>query len=194
MYFQIKPDRRRRSKSRKPHIIITHAHNLILKENTFSYRDLLKGSYKYSWGKFQNYLIHHVDKYSLPMHYYIELIDKDYAVMKGLSDHKPSYFLDELVNKGIIKAKYKHSILIVIGEDFDLYNPDVRLLRHLSDKVLVPLATENKVDFNHIVTLEDCYTDNYLDKLENNRFETKPMRRFDINILKQIYNIYNVMR
>ncbi|BDE75543.1 hypothetical protein [Staphylococcus phage S6] len=194
MYYEIKQDRRRRSNTFQTHIIITHMNNLILKENKFSDRNLLKGSYKYSWGKVQNYLIRHANIRALPMHYYVELIDKDYAVMEGLSDYKPSYYLQELADKGIIPQKYKNSILIAVADDFNLYNPDVRMFKHLADKLLVPLCKRHRLSFHEIKLLDEIYRDDYLDHLDENRFETKSMNRFDKHRLKNQFNIYNVMK
>ncbi|QPI17050.1 hypothetical protein [Staphylococcus phage vB_StaM_SA1] len=194
MYYDIKPDRRRRSNTFQPHIIITHMNNLVLKENKFNDRDLLKGSYKYSWGKVQNYLIRHANIRALPMHYYVELLDKDYVVFEGLSDYKPSYYLQELADKGIIPQKYRNSILIAIAEDFHLYNPEIRMFKHLSDKLLVPLCKRHKLSFHEIKLLDEIYRDDYLEHLDNNRFETKAMNKFDKQRLKNQFNMYNVMK
>lgn len=192
MYYEIKQDRRRRNRTFQTHIIITHMSNLVLKENKFNDKNLIMGSYKYSWGKVQNYLIRHVNNIGLPMHYYVELLDKDYVIFEGLSDYKPSYFLKELSEKGIIPHKYKNSILIAIADDFSIYNADTRMLKQLADKLLVPLCKREELSFHGIKLLDEIYTDDYINKLDNNRFETKPMDKFDKIRLKNQFNTFNL--
>ncbi|WPH64114.1 hypothetical protein [Staphylococcus phage vB_StaM_PB50] len=194
MYYDIKQDRRRRSNTFQTHVVITHMNNLILKENKFDDRNILKGSYKYSWGKVQNYLIRHANIRALPMHYFVELIDKDYVVIEALSDYKPSYYLQELADKGIIPQKYRNSILIAISDDFSLYNPETRMFKHLSDKLLIPLAKRHRLSFHEIKLIDEIYSDDYIDKLNTNRFETKSMIKFDKQRLKNQFNMYNVMK
>ena len=194
MYYEIKPDRRRRIQTRSTNIIIMHMNNLILKQNPFHDRDLLKGSYHYSWGKVQNYLIRHVNKNSLPMHYYIELLDNDYVAFKGLSEFKPSYFLQEMANKHIIDPYYSNSILIAVADDFNIFNPETRMYKHLSDKVLIPLCKQFEINFQQIKSFDEILSENYLNELENNRFEFKSMVKFDKQHLKTQFNIYNVLK
>src|SRR5699024_1350831 len=134
----------------------------------------------------------HVFRYGLPMHYYVERIDRDYAVMKGITEYKPSYYLHELVDAGIIKRKYKDAVLIVIAEDFEYYAPEGRMLAHLSDKVLFHLHKQMGIDFNRIKTLDECFTDNYLDFVDDFRFRFKPMTKFDKTRLKYYYDLYKV--
>lgn len=194
MYYEIKQDRRRRNQAFQTHIIITHMHNLLLKENKFDNKDLLKGSYKYSWGKVQNYLIRYAYNRGLPMHYYVELLDKDYVVFEGLSDYKPSYFLQELADKGIIHQKYRNSILIAIADDFSIYNADTRMLKHLADKLLIPLCKRERLSLHEVKIMDEIYTDNYINLLDENRFETKGMPKFDKQRMKNQFNIYNIMK
>lgn len=194
MYYEIKPDRRRRSQTFQTHIIITHVNNVLLKSTKFNDKNLLRGSYKYSWGKLQNYLIYFGYNRGLPMHYYVELLDKDYVIFEGLSDYKPSYYLQELADNGIIPQKYRNSILIVIGDDFSIYNADQRMLKHLSDKLLVPLCKREGLSFNQIKLIDEIYKDDYLNKIDNIRFETKAMPKFDKQRLKNQFNIYNIMK
>lgn len=192
MQYNIRPDRRRRSSS-DPHVIITHMPNLLLKDFSYGNENLIRGSYKYSWGRTQNYLIRHAFRYGLPMHYYVELLDKDYVVFKGISEYKPSYYVNELVDLGIIQRKYRDAILVVIAEDFSLTTPDERMFSHLADKVLVHIKKTMGIPYNKIDYIDECYTDSYLDHLDECRFKFKPMTKFDKSKMQLYFRKYDVM-
>ena len=190
--YNIRPDRRRRV-ANDPHIIITHMPNLILKDFSYLDENLIRGSYKYSWGHTQNYLHRHAFRYGLPMHYYVELLDKDYVVFKGITEFKPSYYINELVDEGIIERRYRGAILIVIAEDFSLSTPEPRMLAHLSDKVLVHLKKTQGIQYNKVKYLDECFTDDYLDNIEHSRFKFKPMTKFDKIRLTNQFRRYDVV-
>lgn len=189
--YMIRQDRRRRI-SPDTHVIITHMYNLELKGISYGDHDLIRGSYRYSWGRTQDYLLRHVYKYGLPMHYYVEQLEQDYVVFKGISEYKPSYYINELVDAGIIERKYRDSLLIVIAEDFEYYTAEGRMMAHLSDKVLFHLHKTMGIDFNKIKILDECFTDNYIDHVDNFRFRFKPMTKFDKTRLRQYYTKYKV--
>ncbi|QXN67885.1 hypothetical protein FPHOBKDP_00131 [Listeria phage LPJP1] len=185
MKYPIREDHRKRVKTN--YIIITHANNLI-KRGTHINNALRQRTFKYTWGIWQEYLMTHVNKRYLPMHYFIELIDKDYAVLKGLSDHKPSYFINDLVDEGVIKYVYRDSILIVIGDNFSINNPDTRMIDHLATKVILPLMKTYNLSWNKIQFFDECLTDSFINNIDNDEikynYEYEPMSMFDMSILR----------
>lgn len=177
----------REIRRRTDYIFITHSSNLIIKDHIPSAK-LIKGSNSYSWGEWERYLYSWGNKKKLPMHYFMELIDKDYAAIKGLAENRPSYYIDEQIASAVIKAKYRNSILIVLGDDYDLRIPSSRLYEQLSEKIIVPLMKLYNLDWSRVVTFDECITDMFFESVGNNyelsRFEYKPMRNFDMTILR----------
>ena len=190
--YQIYNYRKRRIKT--SYIIICHAVDLI-KTNIYIDPIVKLGNYKYTWGIWQEYFLRNINKYALPCHYFMELLDKDYVIYNGLPDFKPSYFLEDLVKYGILEHQYSNSILIVIGENFNVDIPEQRLLDHLCDKLLSQLVRQyNLNDFSRIKILDECLALNWQNflKMSNVDYDLQPMKYFDKINLKMSYNKYCV--
>lgn len=187
--YKIKVFRRLRRKTE--HIIIVQAKNL-RETNQQITPEVLRGTYRYTWGIWQQYFLTDLVKDALPCHYFAELLDRDYVVYKGLNDYKPSYYVEDLVRNNIIESKYKNSILIVLGEDFELDVLEKRLSDHLCDKVIVPLLREYKLDFTRVKLLDECLTENWEDnlKMSDLKYDIHTHKYFDMNTIKMSITRY----
>jgi len=161
--YKLKIFNEKRIKTR--HIIITQAINLI-DFNFYIDPIVYKGTYKYTWGIWQKYLLKDLYKPALPMHYFEELLDKDYVVYKGLPDYHRSYFLKDLANYDIIESIYKDAILVVIGENFQIDIPEGRMYDHLVTKVILPLMNQYKIPKDNVKILDQCLSNNWKTNLE----------------------------
>ena len=92
------------------YILIVHAPDFVAVNHPVE-GDLAKGSRRYTWNDWQTYLTTWGDKTKLPMHYFMELVDNDWSVMKGLGETRPSYYLQELVANGVLSPNYQNSIV-----------------------------------------------------------------------------------
>ena len=178
------------------YILIVHAPDFVAVNHPVE-GDLAKGSRRYTWNDWQTYLTTWGDKTKLPMHYFMELVDNDWSVMKGLGETRPSYYLQELVANGVLSPNYQNSIVIMVAEDFDLHNPSKRFYEILAEKLLVPLMKLYHLDWSRIVYFDECMTDLYFDNLGKekpfveNRFEYKPMSAFDATRLLNEVDKFN---
>lgn len=180
--YQIHVNREKRGKT--DYIIIMHANNLIMNGHIPT-GSMILGSNKFTWGKWQEYLIDWGNKRKLPNHYFVELLDKDYVVFKGLQDNKSSYFLEEQVENLTIDRKYRNSILVVIGDNYSVSIPETRLLDHLSDKVIVPLMKDYNLDWSRVMYYDECLTESFINNESlKSRFAYEPMMFFDMGILR----------
>jgi bifunctional DNA-binding transcriptional regulator/antitoxin component of YhaV-PrlF toxin-antitoxin module len=149
------------------YIVLTQIKNLY-ELGTFLDPDVLRGSYKYTWGTLQEYFCYRLaHRRVLPCHYFCELLDKDYVVYNGLPLVQQSYFLDDLASNMIIPYEYRESILVAIGEDLEIDVMDNRMVSHLSDKVLSPLMKEYGISPDRVVILDDILTQNWESALYN---------------------------
>lgn len=168
--------------------MLVHAPNFVVTDHPVE-ANLAKGSRKYTWNDWQKYLTTWGDKTKLPNHYFIELVDDDYAVMKGLGETRPSYYIDEMVSRGVISHQYQNSLIIMIADDFNLRIPTRRFYEILAEKLLVPLMKMYKLDWSRIVYFDECLTDVYFNTMGSekpeveNRFEFTPMTNLDTTIL-----------
>lgn len=182
MEYSIRPNRRIRPWTN--YIILSHSRNLITK----FYIDpkVIEGYNGYTWGIWQKYWIEENKRDILPCHYFCEYLDKDYVIYKGLADIQPSWYLEDLVQGGVIKRQYLSSIFIVIGIDFSTNIPDTRLFQHLADKLISPMLREYQLDFTKVLYLDECLADNWETNLKMNRLEYKyvPQKYFDMSQLK----------
>ena len=188
--YQIYPNREKRLVTE--YIIITHANNLIIDEHLVT-GNMIRGSYNFTWGDWQEYLIDWGHKKKLPIHYFVEFLDKDYVVFKGLQDSKPSYFISEQVENLIINRRYRNAILIVIGENYNVDIPEERMYQHLSDKVLIPLMQTYSLDWSRVMYYDECLNDSFLEDTDRNpsRFKYIPMKFFNMTKLRNELSKYN---
>lgn len=189
--YRIWANRERRF--RTDYIILTHLPNLEIKDHLLP-DDMKKSRNKYTWNQWQKYFIKWGNDRKLPVHYFIEMVDHDWAVMKGLEDTKPSYYLDELVSQGIIEGKYRNAVVVFIGENYDLRNLDPRCIEHLSSKVLVPLVKRFKLSWDRIMYLDECLTESFVNSdfdITGSRWMYEPMKNFDMVRVRNIYSLYD---
>lgn len=189
--YRIWANRERRF--RTDYIILNHLPNLEIKDHLLP-DDMKKSRNKYTWNQWQKYFIKWGNDRKLPVHYFIEMVDHDWAVMKGLEDTKPSYYLDELVSQGIIEGKYRNAVVVFIGENYDLRNLDPRCIEHLSSKVLVPLVKRFKLSWDRIMYLDECLTESFVNSdfdITGSRWMYEPMKNFDMVRVRNIYSLYD---
>lgn len=189
--YRIWANRERRF--RTDYIILTHLPNLEIKDHLLP-DDMKKSRNKYTWNQWQKYFIKWGNDRKLPVHYFIEMVDHDWAVMKGLEDTKPSYYLDELVSQGIVEGKYRNAVVVFIGENYDLRNLDPRCIEHLSSKVLVPLVKRFKLSWDRIMYLDECLTESFVNSdfdITGSRWMYEPMKNFDMVRVRNIYSLYD---
>lgn len=181
----------KRIRLKTEYIILLQASNL-MKNNIPVDPNIIPGSYKYTWGIWQNYFLRDLYQEALPCHYFTELLDRDYVIYKGLPDFKPSYFIEELVKNNILQSQYKNSIVVVIGEDFNTDVLEQRLAEHLSDKVLVPLLREYDLDFTRIKLLDECLDPNWEEYLKHSKlnYNIKKHKYFDMQTIRFSINKY----
>lgn len=189
--YRIWANRERRF--RTDYIILTHLPNLEIKDHLLP-DDMKKSRNKYTWNQWQKYFIKWGNDRKLPVHYFTEMVDHDWAVMKGLEDTKPSYYLDELVSQGIVEGKYRNAVVVFIGENYDLRNLDPRCIEHLSSKVLVPLVKRFKLSWDRIMYLDECLTESFVNSdfdITGSRWMYEPMKNFDMVRVRNIYSLYD---
>jgi hypothetical protein len=181
----------RRIRRKTEYIILTHARNLI--EDFYIDPSVIHSSNrKYTWGMWQNYWIDEVKHMVLPCHYFVEFLDKDWVVYKGLHEVQPSYYIEDMVSAGVIKYQYINSILIVIADDYSINTVDRRMSEHLCDKVITGLLREYSLDFTRVKYIDDCLTENWEENLKYSTLTYKytPAKYFDFQIIKNNIDKY----
>jgi hypothetical protein len=155
---------------------------------TFIEHSMFRGSYRYTWGKWQDYFYKDRLKKFLPCHYFAEMLNKDFVVYVGLPLIKKSYFLEELATEGIIKYDFQNAILICLGEDLSLEPLDDRLLRHLCDKVISSLQYEYRIQTRNIFKMDDILVEDYEAQLKKAklRYKFKPMHFLNMDVFRFI--------
>ena len=181
----------KKKRIRTQYIILCHAVDLI-KEGIYIDPIVRQGTYKYTWGIWQEYFLRNINKYALPCHYFVELLDKDYVVYNGLADFKQSYFIEELVKYGVIEYNYKDSILVLIGENFNIEPPEQRMFDQMNDKLISKLVKEYNIDFDHVKLLDECLSIGYEEILKINKlgWNITPIKYFDKIEYKMSFNKY----
>ncbi len=142
--YEIKKTVEERRKNK--YIILTHVRNFY-EANTFLSPEVLIGTYRYSWGKLMHYFMVELqsgirrERDGLPIHFGVELIDKDYAIMVGQPLVTPSYWVRRLAEQAVIPYEMRDAVVICLLEDFSIDIPDDRMLRMLAHQLLTPLMT-----------------------------------------------------
>jgi hypothetical protein len=174
----------KRIRRKTEYIIITHARNLI--EKFYIDPIVIQGNRGYTWGIWQNYWIDEVKHPAVPCHYFVEMLDKDYVVYKGIHEVQPSYYVEDMVSAGVIDFQYLNSLLIVVADDFSINTVENRMAEHLSDKVITGLLREYKLDFTRVKYIDDCLTSDWENNLKFSTLEYKytPAKYFDFQVIK----------
>lgn len=184
----------RKLKSYRPkteYIILCQSINLI---NTKRYIDpsLLRTNYKFTWGMWQEYFIHDLMLFDVPCHYFVELLDRDYVIYKGLADQKKSSYIDELVANEVLHHDFRNSILIVLQDNLSIDIPDRRMYDQLCNKLLSQLYRTYHLNFSRVRMLDECLTPDWKEKLQQSplNYEIKEAKYYDRNIFELSYNKY----
>jgi hypothetical protein len=188
--YQIFNDRRGRM--RTDYIIISQARNLYENTTHLSPDVRFGGSYVYTWGAWQRYFHVELKRRSVPCHFFTELIGDDYAVLNGVGLTERSYFIDDLADNYVIYERYRHSLLVLVGDDFSYQQAERRMIEHLCDKVLGPMAKEYGLDRSRIVSLDDCLMAGWRDSLASSRlrYDVQLGPKLDMDNIRLIYNEY----
>ena len=190
--YKIYPNRERRFKTE--YIILVHMPNFEIKDHLLP-EEMKRSKNKYTWNSWQKYFIKWGNDRKLPVHYFEEMVDHDWAIMKGLEDTKPSYYWDELVAQGVVESKYRNAVVIMLGEDYNLRNIELRCIEHLSSKVLVPLVKRFKLSWDKIMYFDECLTEGFVnddyDMTRRSKWSYVPMKNFDMVRVRNIYSIYD---
>ena len=147
------------------YVIICQAKNT--RETSFAYFNplLIRSNSTYTWGEWQNYYMQDLKRRKLPCHYFVEYLDNDYVVYQGLSEEHPSYFIRELIEAGVVNSEYKNSILITVGENYNIDIPEYRMYEHLCSKCICSLMRRYKLHQERIVYFDartKIHLQNYL--------------------------------
>lgn len=152
MSYRFKNVKQKRGKTKG--IVIVTLPNLIEMASHID-PDILVGSTVYTWGEVQKYFFREVVRESLPMHYSVELVDKDYAIYTGEALTVPSYFLQELAAHNVIPYTLQDSICVCVMENFNIDIPDNRMWDLLAHRVITPLMRTNGLDEGDVTFLDE---------------------------------------
>jgi hypothetical protein len=174
----------KRFRRRTDYIMITHARNMM--EKFYIDPSVILPNNRYTWGTWQRYWMEDLKRDALPCHYYEEFLDRDYVVYRGLAEFQPSYYIEDMVQAGVIQYKYLNSILVVVADDWSVNTVERRLSEHLADKVLTPLMREYELDFTRVKYIDDCLMEDWEKNLKMSTLTYKytPAKYFDFQVLK----------
>lgn len=158
------------------HIIIVPAFNFTVKSTVYKY-DIIRSSYKYSWGKFQEYFYERLQMLNPPMHYFVELIDDDYAFLTGIGITSRSLFISELIKAKAINSQYDNAIVVAINEDYRVDSPEKRLLQGVSNFIITPLMRQFKISKENVLFIDDILDPDALALVHNTKDD---LRKFNL--------------
>lgn len=182
--YQIK--RIKTLRRRTDYILLIPSINFI--QSSMFITPLVKDSgYQYTWGIWEKYFLYDLRHKALPCHFFIEEIDNDFACIVGLAKYHPSYFLDDLVQAGIIDYRYRNSIVIMMNYAFDRHIPEKRMYIQMSNKVIDPLLREYDLQPNRVKLFDEFLNDDweYYLKVSSLDYNLSTTKYFDMNILNQ---------
>ncbi len=187
--------RKAREKHKQPKYII-----LSQVRNFYEFHTPLKpilrlGTSTFTWNQWQRYFYKILQRWHIPFHYFIEQIANEFSVFVGEPEQSPSYFLEEMLDAGIIPEIYRESIVVGIGEDFSIEIAEKRMYEQLCFRLLVPLQIRNAkyIDHYHIVYLDEIIDwGRYKEAVEEKKikFDIVPSTFFHEQTLRIFYRKY----
>lgn len=182
----------RRSRHFTKNIILTQSINMI--EDFYVSPDAIVHNNYFTAGIMEQYFMYSLHKDMLPYHYYVDNINEDWYIFKGMREFQPSYFLEDLVQAGVIQYQYINSIVIAISEDFSRYNVNSRMSEQLVSKLITDLCRRYKLHFDKVLYIDECLTENWEENLRTSnlkyRFKLGPL--FNRDIIKMDINKFKV--
>lgn len=138
------------------HIILAQIESLVPLGYPFDPSIWGAGTADYTWGYVQRFFTRSpmARHNQLPMHYYTEFIDDDYATFVGCPQTNTSWFLQLAVAKGALPISLLDAVLVVLQENFGMENPDQRLWRVLSHTLLTPIMRAQDIPQQNVVLFE----------------------------------------
>ena len=186
--------RKIRDRMRQPKkIIISQCRNFYEKE-THLEPSVMMGSSKYTFGTWQFYFYKILQKWRMPMHYFIEQLANDFVGFIAHPEYSRSYFIEDLVENNIIDQSYLDSIVICIAENYTIEQSSKRLYEQLAIKLLVPiqLRYSKYIDFNTDVKYIDeiINWENYFKAVESGKikYDITPSKYYAENVMKMYYH------
>lgn len=166
------------------HIILTHLPNLI--EDFYIDPSAVTHNNYFTAGILEEYFMRYLKKPQLPYHYYIDNIGDDWFSFKGLAEFQPSYYIEDLVQAGVLKYEYLNSMLIVISDDYSRFTVDKRMSEKLCHQVLTDLERRYNLTFDKIHYIDDCLSENWEEnlKMSNLKYNYLPAKYFDFQQIK----------
>jgi len=162
------------------YIILAPLYNMLSTSTVFPPNIVIK-NYKYSWPAVQNYYQFIQNRDTMPMHWFVEFLDKDYVFHVGMPLSFNSWYLAELIKMKVIHHQYKNAFVICIQDDWRLEVPDRRMIEGICHFLISPLLREYKINRNNVVPLSDILVENALDIA---RFQDNILNRFDLSKAK----------
>jgi len=164
----------------------------LFQEGSFIDNSITTGTYRYTWARWQNYFHKELLMKKLPIHFFVELLNKDYVINIGCPLCVRSTFLKELSDNYIIDYDMRDAILIGIQEDFSIDIGDVRMFQHISDKLLSDLIRRYSIQRRNIVKFDDILKKDYLEMLKKSklRYDFTPMNKLNMDLLWFTLNNY----
>ena len=173
----------RHPRFRTDQLIISHARNALLSSMQFlPGQVLVGGGQAYTWGPWQQYWMRDVISLDLPCHWFAELLGQDYVIYAGLNEDNQSWWVERLVEDGLIPERYLNSLVLFTGEDYSIDALEDRLVDHLCDKLLSALVSKYGMDpIKDFVYIDDCLVDGWESqwKETGGRFAIKPGTFYD---------------
>lgn len=150
-------------KNKTDYIILCQAKNLFPTGVPLD-PSITRGNRRYTWGTWQNYFMSRTGEYRLPCHFFTEFIDNDYVIYNGLGISQRSYFLDDLIDLGVIDRAYRDSIFVLIQEDLEVDKLENRFYEHLCDKLICPMMLEYNIQPSRVVYIDEILNINWQEK------------------------------
>jgi len=166
------------------YIVITHMTNLVQKGSYIKF-NILNGTYRYTWHEWQNYFHKELLQKKLPIHFFAELLNKDYVINIACPQVTRSTFLKELSDNYIIEYDMRDALLIGIQENYSIEIPETRLFQHLSDKLLSDLMRRYSIPRNNILLFDEILRKDWEENLVKYKipYTFKPMNYFNKDAL-----------
>lgn len=187
----------KRKRLRTDYIILVPAECFL--EGSFYYPPfILNSGAKYTWDIWEKYFLKDLKHDTLPCHYFMERVNEDYVSINANPRFIPSYFIEDLAQAGIIDYKYRHSIVVMLGYNFNLYPMDRRMCTQLSYKILNPLMYDYNLHPERIKFIDECFKEGWQDfsKYSTLEYHLTESEHFDFDVLMPYihqYNLYSTM-
>jgi len=119
-------------------ILIVPLYDMMVRQVQFR-PNIVRSSYHYDWDDLQRYQEHQLHHHEPGMHFFVQFVNTDWAILTGAPLHHRSWFLDDLAAAGAIDPNRATDLVVAVQDDYRTEPLDTRMADAVCARIIAPM-------------------------------------------------------